>query len=71
MNKQSDVPDKKPSLPMILGQAPPLALLDLPTEILIIILRYLPVPDVLRVRFVSKPSLILRRASRINFTSLA
>jgi F-box domain len=59
MNKQSHAPGKGLGLPMTLGQAPPGALLGLPTEILTIILHYLPVPDVLRVRSVSNPSLVL------------
>ncbi len=58
MNEQPYWPDKEPSSPTILGQALPGVLLDLPTEILILILCYLPVPDVLRVQSVSNPSLV-------------
>ena len=58
MDKQPDGPDKKPGSPTILGQSLPGGLLGLPTEILIIIFLYLPVPDVLHVRSVSTPSFI-------------
>jgi hypothetical protein len=54
MNERSYGLDKEPRCPTILGQAPRGEFLDLPTEILILILRYLPVPDVLRARSVSK-----------------
>ena len=57
MNEQSYGPDKEPSSPTVLGQARPGAFLNLPTEILILILRLLPVPDVLRVRSVSNSDL--------------
>jgi len=60
MNEQSYRPDKEPSSPTIPGQAPSGTLLDLPTEILTLILRYLPAPDVLRARSVSNSSLIPR-----------
>jgi hypothetical protein len=53
MNEQPYGPGKEPSSPTVLGQALPGALLDLPTEILILVLHYLPVPDVLRLRSVS------------------
>lgn len=60
MNEQPYWPDKKPRSPTIFGQALPGALLDLPTEILILILRYLPVPDVLRIQPVSNSILTPR-----------
>ena len=60
MNEQPYWPDKGPSSPTRIGQALPGALLDLPTEILILILRYLSVPDVLRVQSVSNSILTPR-----------
>ena len=60
MNKQPDGPDKKPGSPVILGQTLSGAFLGLPTEILIMIFHYLPVPDVLHVRSVSTSTLIPR-----------
>ena len=64
MNEQSYGPGKEPSSPTILGQSRPGAFLDLPTEILILILRFLPIPDVLRVRSVSNSSVNRRWPSR-------
>lgn len=67
MNKQPDGPDKKPGSPVILGQTLPGALLGLPTEILIVIFRYLPAPEVLHVRSVSTTEFHTYSAASINF----
>jgi hypothetical protein len=53
MNDQSNVTDKGPNSPMTSGQASPGGLLGLPTEILVVILYHLHVPDLLRVQPVS------------------